>query len=461
MWLQNRRNQIIMGVVAGIVLIVALILLVSRQRTGNEDTLYRRHTIQSGQLSDTTSATGSLEPAERSALAFLVSGQVEEVLVEQGDSVEEDDTLARLGTGDLALTLQDAEIAQQLQEIAYDQLTAGPDEFDLAAAEAAVYGSASQLQQLLQGPSEEAAQIAQMNLGIAQLTLWQSQITRDRYLNEGYGDLAAANRQIERDQLAVDITAQQVIDAQQGPDQYDVAGARSSVAQAQAALNMLLEGPLDVDLELAELQIEQAELSVAWARVALGDAEIRAPYDGTVADLLIEESELIGMGVPAIVLIDDSELHLDVFVDEIDIAQVSVGQPASILLDSLPEADITGMVTYVAPHATIQGGVVSYLVRITLDPMDNPLRPGMTATAEIVTQTLEDVLLVPNWAVRLDRTTGEAFVNVQRESDVVEEIRIELGMHGDEYSEVVSGLEEGDVVVLSLAREELGDFFEE
>jgi HlyD family secretion protein len=461
MWWQNRRNQIIIGTIALVLVLAALTLFIGRRGSGTGETLYRAHTIQSGQLSDSVGATGSLEPAEQSTLAFLVSGQVAEVLVERGDTVEAGSVLARLDTGDLALALEDAEITQQLQEIAYDQLTTEPDEFDLATAEAAVYGAVSQLQQLLQGPESEAVQIAQMNLGIAQLSLWQSQITRDRYLNEGYGDVVAANRQIDRDQLAVDIAAQQVIDAQQGADQYDIAGARAAVAQAQAALNMLLEGPREVDLELAELQIEQAALSVDWTRAALSDAEISAPYDGTVAEVLIEEGELVNLGFPAIVLIDNSELHLDVLVDEIDISQVNVGQPAGIMLDSLPEVDITGIVTYIAPHATIEGGVVSYLVRITLDPTDAPLRSGMTATAEIVTQTLEDALLVPNWAVRLDRATGEAFVNIQRADGIVEEIEIQLGMHGDEYSEVASGLEEGDIVVVSLEREELTSYFEE
>jgi HlyD family secretion protein len=461
MWWQNRRNQIIVGAAALVVVAIIVGLVLSRRGAGSDETLYRTHTIQPGQLSDSVSATGSLEPAERSALAFLVAGEVADVLIAQGDTVEEDDVLARLDTGDLALSLQDAEITQQLQEIAYDELAAGADEYDVAAAEAAVYGAAAQLQQLLEGPDPEAVQIAQMNLDIARGTLWNSQITRDRYRNEGYGDLAAANRQVERDELGVAIAEQGVIDAQQGADQYDVAGARASVAQVQAALNMLLEGPSDLDLEVAELQIEQAALSVDWARSALSDAEITAPFAGTVAEVLVEEGELIGAGVPAIVLIDDSELHLDVLVDEIDVAQVSVEQLVSIMLDSLPEAEITGTVTFIAPHATIQGGVVSYLVRITLDPTDAPLRPGMTATAEIITQTLEDILLVPNWAVRLDRTTGEAFVNVQREDGGVEEIRIELGMHGDEYSEVVSGLEEGDVVVVSLAREELSSYFEQ
>jgi HlyD family secretion protein len=461
MWWQNRRNQIIVGAAAlALVVIIAGVLLL-RRGTGAEEALYRTHTIESGELSDSVSATGSLEPAEQSALAFLVSGEVAEVLAVRGEAVEEGDVLARLDTGDLALSLQEAEITQQLQEIAYDSLTAGAGEYDVAAAQAAVYGASAQLQQLLEGPNTEAVQIAEMNLDIARGTLWQSQITRDRYRNEGYGDLASANRQVERDELAVEIAEQRLIDAQQGADQYSISGARASVAQAQAALNMLLAGPSDIDLEIAELQIDQAALSVDWARAALGDAEISAPFAGTVAEVFTEVGELVAAGTPVIVLIDDSTLHLDVLVDEIDIAQVSEGQPASITLDSLPDTEITGTVTYIAPHATIQGGVVSYLVRITLDPTDAPLRSGMTATAEIVTQTLEDVLLVPNWAVRLDRATGEAFVNIQREDGGVEEIPIVLGMHGDEYSEVVSGLEEGDVVVVSLTREELSSYFEQ
>lgn len=453
---QHRRTWIIIGAIALVVLICGGILLAQqRQMARATEEQYRSHIIQRGSLGTLVSATGSLEPTARSELAFLASGQVLEVLVERGDEVDEGQLLARLDTSDLELALEDAETTQRLQEIAFDQLTAGAGEYDLTASRAAVYGAAAQLQQLLQGPDPEAVQVAQLNLEVARNALWISQISRDRIrYNEGESvNWSLACRQVDRDQMTVNIAEQQLINAQQGVDQYEIAGARAAVAQAQAALNLLLEGPDEVDLALAEVQIEQAALAVEQARLALADAEIHAPFAGTVAELRIEAGELVGAGTSVIVLMNNREVQLDVLVDEIDVAQIVEGQSATIMLDALPEAEVEGTVTFVAPNATVEGGVVSYRVVITLEPTDAPIRVGMTGTAGIVTEVLEDVLLVPNWAVRLDRTTGEAFVNIRRENGRVEEVAIELGMYGNEFSEVLSGLEEGDEVVVMLGRE--------
>jgi multidrug efflux pump subunit AcrA (membrane-fusion protein) len=82
-----------------------------------------------------------------------------------------------------------------------------------------------------------------------------------------------------------------------------------------------------------------------------------------------------------------------------------------------------------------------------LDETDLPLRAGMSATAEIVTDKLEDVLLVPNWAIRIDRGTGRSYVNLMR-AEAVEEVEVEIGVRGADESEVLSGLNEGDVVVV-------------
>jgi HlyD family secretion protein len=162
-------------------------------------------------------------------------------------------------------------------------------------------------------------------------------------------------------------------------------------------------------------------------------------------------------GLPAIVLADVSRFHLVVFVDEVDVARVVPGQPVSVTLDALPDRLFSGRLDRVAPAATVNAGVVSYAVRINLAPTDAPARAGMTATADIVVDEARDVVLVPNWAIRRDRDTGQAFVGVLREGRI-EDVPVELGLRNETFSQVIRGVNAGDVVAVSTAREQFSLF---
>ncbi|HIP97638.1 MAG TPA: hypothetical protein EYH32_10540 [Anaerolineae bacterium] len=85
---------------------------------------------------------------------------------------------------------------------------------------------------------------------------------------------------------------------------------------------------------------------------------------------------------------------------------------------------------------------------IVLEPTDLPLRAGMTANAAIVVQKVEDVLVVPNWAIRIDRETGRAYVEEISANGDVGEVEVELGMRNERVSQVISGVEEGDTLVV-------------
>jgi multidrug efflux pump subunit AcrA (membrane-fusion protein) len=104
--------------------------------------------------------------------------------------------------------------------------------------------------------------------------------------------------------------------------------------------------------------------------------------------------------------------------------------------------------------------VVTYLVTINIDESAAAsLRPGMSASAAVTVDELDGVLVVPNWAVRLNRETGEAFVLIRRPDGTIEEVVVETGLRNEQLSEVISGLSEGDVVVLTDEREGLSGFF--
>jgi HlyD family secretion protein len=146
-------------------------------------------------------------------------------------------------------------------------------------------------------------------------------------------------------------------------------------------------------------------------------------------------------------LTDLSEYHLDVMVDEIDIGRVAVGQPVTITLDALPGETLSGEVTQIADTALPEALVVSYLVTVRLNPTDAPLRAGMTANADLVTERRDNVLLVPNRFIRIDRNTGQTYVD-KVSGGQASPVEIQTGLRDETHSEVLAGLEEGDVVAL-------------
>jgi HlyD family secretion protein len=126
---------------------------------------------------------------------------------------------------------------------------------------------------------------------------------------------------------------------------------------------------------------------------------------------------------------------------------LQIGQTVTVSVDALPEATITGKIDRISPVATAQAGVVSYQVRINVDATSAALRAGMSANVTIVTDTRPDVLLVPNWAIRIDRATGKAYVN-RLAGNQVSEVEVQTGLRNESDSQVTSGVQAGDVIIV-------------
>jgi HlyD family secretion protein len=165
-----------------------------------------------------------------------------------------------------------------------------------------------------------------------------------------------------------------------------------------------------------------------------------------VAEVNATAGELTPTGRPAIVLVDPSRFHVHVSVDEVDVGRLAEGQTAQVTLDALPDATIVGTVERIAPAAMVQGGVVDYEVIIALAPADAPIRTGMTANATIVTEELTDVLTIPTWVVRVDRSTGQTYVQ-RRAGTTLERVDVQVGVRYEGVAQVLGGLAEGDEVV--------------
>jgi len=473
-------------VILGVVIVAAVAGAVawwSRLATPQEE--LRSAVVERGTVRVDVSASGSLEPQARVGLAFEMPGRVAEVLVEVGDTVEAGDVLARLDSEQLALQVQQAEAALALAEAQLAQLQAGarPEEVavaeaNLRAMQAQVSAAVARREQLEAGASD--AQVAAVEADLASAITQQKAaedmhdrtmtcVTINMYGQEmdicpalgpfeeqaRYG-LNAADKALAAARARLDETLAGANADQVRAVQANVWAAAAQRDAAQAQLDLLMAGASEDQIAATAALVTQAQAALDMAELTLRRATLYAPFDGVVAAVNVTEGQMIGGGLPAITLVDNSRFHVEVEVDEIDVAQLSEGQPVEVTLDALPDVVLSGTVECIAPAAAglasigtglAAPGAVSYDMTIALDETDAPVRAGMSASVIVMVREVTDVLLIPTWVVRIDRHTGQTYVQRQV-GEQTERVDVELGVRGNGVVQVLSGLEEGDMVVL-------------
>jgi HlyD family secretion protein len=231
-----------------------------------------------------------------------------------------------------------------------------------------------------------------------------------------------------------------------GPTAAQLPQVEAQLADARASLAQLQAGPTAAQRAQAGTAIEQARLALAEAEEALANAAITAPFDAAVTAVHVQPGE-IAAG-PVVSLIDLDSLEVVLQVDEVDVGGLTAGQPATVTLESYPDTEITAEVASIAPAAGASGaGLVTYDARLRLGESGLPLLAGMTANATLVTDEKQDVLLVPNEAIQIDRTNGTYSVRRQN-GDQIEEVEIIIGLRDNQYTEVREGLSAGDVLII-------------
>ena len=227
-------------------------------------------------------------------------------------------------------------------------------------------------------------------------------------------------------------------------------------------------------------QVSSAEANLEQAREDLSRTVITAPMPGTITALVVEEGEMVlgtqmMMGTQIMAVSDLSRMEVEVDVDETDVVSVVVGQEAEVEVDAIPDTLLAGRVTEIANAGTTLGAgtqmeVTNFAVKVELIDSDPRLRPGMSATVDIITETKEDVLFIPIQALTArryedlavsneregssggnERTAGdEEYVEVVfviGEDGAVQLRQVESGISGTTYVEIRSGLSEGEQVV--------------
>ena len=374
-----------------------------------------------GDVPEIVAAEAVVVPQKEADLSFKGMGRVQEMLVSEDETVTAGQELAKLETRDLELAVRRAEAGLESakaqlakakagalpEEIALAEAEVDIAEGNLAAAEAALSSAQASLSKLLAGPTERDLQIAEKQVELAKNQLWGAQSQRD-VIGDAMNkfppratqvEYEAAKSQVAAAESQVAVAELQLEELKAGARPEDIASARAQVdqaeagvqiaeaqvEQAQAQLSLVKAGSRAEDIAVAEAAVAQAEAGLTEAKNALEDAVLKAPFDGTVGAVMIEEGELVSPQLPIIRLGDLTRLRVQTSdLSEADVNRVKVGQEATITMDALEGKTLKGKVARVASLATERRGDRVYAVTLDLEVgSESGLRWGMSAFVEI------------------------------------------------------------------------------
>lgn len=412
--------------------------------------------VTRGELVAIVGATGTVHANQSTELTWQTSGRISEINVAVGDKVASETVLAQL---------LDSSLPQSVILARADLVTAQRN-----------------LENLLDSNLARAQ---------AQLNLANAKDTYDRAVWSSWqGDTARTTDQnkIDAARAAVTLARDRVDDAEEAYNRVEsrsdddplkagalstLANARENLDKAQRDLDYLIQLPSEKELAISDAKVavalaqyedaqrewerqkdgaDPADIAAAEARITALNATINlsrltAPFGGTITEVNAMVGDQVNGGTPAFRIDDLSRLLVDVEIPEVDINSIQVGQYVELTFDAIANQQYQGRVTAVASVGTVQSGLVNFKVTVELLNPDQKVRPGMTAAVNIIINKLDDVLTVPNRAVRL--VNNQTVVYLLKNGAAVE-IPVKIGASSDTVSEVLSGdIKEGDQVILN------------
>lgn len=458
-----------------------------------------------GTIISSVTGMGQVSASNQVEVTSEVSGKIISVSVKLGDRVEEGQTLATLDSSDAARAVRNAELSLENAEISYQKAqkqasdqTGTSTASDINKAYDGSYNALSSAlidapdiiagaRSIFYDPGHSPYFNDQNIKSYAGQTAIDYKYEAGRNLDQAkkdydaafraYKSLTPSNRQASKaltqdtydmvKKLHTALTgAYNTIDyvKQNIPDEYvpdqiatDKNALSSSIGKLSNhidALSKALSGIEDakdsattasLDLKSAELKVSEALDSLQKAREEAGDHTIEAPFAGLVGKIDVKAGDRLSQNGQVATIIADDKIA-EVSLNEVDIPKVQNGQKATLTFDAIEDLTITGQVTEVELLGTVSQGVVSYDVKISFDVDDERVKPGMSLSAAIINETRENVVVVPNSAIKSQ--SGTNYVETLKEDGSVARVPVRIGLSNDESTEIISGLNEGDSYIV-------------
>ncbi|MEI6042423.1 MAG: HlyD family efflux transporter periplasmic adaptor subunit [bacterium] len=221
-----------------------------------------------------------------------------------------------------------------------------------------------------------------------------------------------------------------------------------TIAQKQANLDKVVNGADNLDIEAQRINLQQKQLTYQ-------NLFVTAPFDGVIAKISIKPSDAVSSGASVGTIITKNKVA-DITVNEVDAAKILAGQKATLTFDAIDALSISGVVQSIDLVGTVTQGVVNYNVKITFDVQDDRVKSGMSVSASIITNNKQDVIVIPNSAVKskggikyveLFSSKVATSTTAQTANEVPIQQAVEVGLSNDTQTEILSGLIVGDRIV--------------
>jgi len=340
------------------------------------DQAYRLGVVDRGPITASVRATGTLNPVTTVLVGSQLSGQVVEILADYNTPVKEGQVVARLYAEQIKAR-RDAALA------------------DLAQAKADLDTKRAQIDKARSSQLRSEAQADDL------------QAQRDRI----QAQLAEAQRNLDRQRELTTRAVGTQTALEQAGTQVDIQKANLVSAEAQIASNKAESDGLKADLALAEAGVKSAEAIILQRQAKLKDieidlarTEIKSPVDGVVVkrDIELGQTVAASLSAPTLFTIAQDLREIDIYanIDEADVGHLKDGQKVTFTVNAYPNRTFEGSVRMVRLAAQTVQNVVTYTAVIGVRNLDQALLPGMTANLQVVTDEREDVLRIPNAALR-------------------------------------------------------------
>jgi HlyD family secretion protein len=347
--------------------------------------------VKRGDLVQSVVASGHVETPYRVDIGSQITGMVEDVKVEEGQSVHK---------GDVLITLEARELRSAVVE------TQGA----VAQAESRL----RQLEQLTLPSANETLKEAQANLVNAQKTYDRAaELVKNGYETQANMDNAQKN--------------------------LDIAKTQVRTAQLQVFTN----SPSGSDYVMAQSQINQAHANYETAQSRLAYATITAPRDGVLISRNVERGAVVQPGKALLVLAPSGETQLVLQIDERNLGLLALGQSALASADAYPEQKFDASISYINPGVDISNASIQVKLKVTNPPAY--LRQDMTVSVDIETAKRSNTLVLPARDIH-DPLSGNPWVLGIRDGRAAQ-IHVKLGLHGTTQTEILDGLNEADTVI--------------
>jgi HlyD family secretion protein len=396
---KNKKKKRLIWIVSVILLVlVGAGGLIAAKSGGTKIDPSKLAKVEKGDLAKSVVATGKVEPITKVEIKSKASGIVKKLYVEYGDRVKAGQILADLDKVEIEALVRSQKANVEASEANYTSTKA---DFERAKVDA-------------EGP-----------------------------------DIPMLQRGYERAQkMAKDgvVSQANLDDAQRN---YELALNKQNIARAQLVV-------LKAKISQAQAQVQSSHAQLKQLEEQLSYTTIYSPIDGIVLSRDVEVgdavSSILVLGSSATLVMtigDTSEVYVKGKVDESDIGKVYLGQPARIKVESFKDKTFTGKVNKISPMGVEKDNVTTFEVRVSINNPGGELKAVMTANAEIILDEHKGVLMIPEGAVIYDKDK-KAFVEQPdtKAKDGKKKIAVNLGISNGAKAEVLSGLKEGDQVVL-------------